>query len=769
MIKNIGLRSYIKTQETNLYPGTGNGDDYFAYNGSTFAWYGAATGEQALYDPVTNKTYITYEGWNGTKRTVAVMFFDHTTSAWSDEVVASTDTMTNDDHGVPVICMDGAGYFHIFFGAHNSDQKWIKSTNARDITAWTIMPTKTGDGLAYPHPVVIGTTLINIGRSDIGNNKKTGVLYKNTTSAWGSKVIFGDFGNDTRYYVSNTLQKSGKIHFAVTKSDYADTWRRNIYYMIYDPAADTISNNDGSHTVTAASFPINAADHDTYFKIYTHNAAGTYSGNIPAICFDDNGHPHIIFYNGLTTGVGYLGGGFADIDIMHMYWTGSAWSAPAIIGHCSQKYEDAGLTNIGNGKLQLLYMDDALGSPNYRGGNIYIKTRSAAGIWGNARKIRDQESPRGLDRCKPVLNAHANLRWLFLEGAPSQDYDGIAIDNDTKAGYQRLFAYGDKGYARNANPHITNTSLTISENAAIGTPITSLTGRNIRQSYTIMSDPDGKFAISGGNLVTNATFDCDTAQSHIVTIGATIRGVTHTRTYSVAVTEYIASSDQILATSGLTSYINADTVLYPSGMTVSSNQISAFADLSGNGKTPSQGTGSLRPLTGTRALNGINLAEFDGTDDTMAYSSNPLTAGPATVIAVFVPDTTAYKIVFGNNRISGNTRYYISNQRVTFGLGDRTRTTSTSGSGILQVGRVSAAGAGTSYLKINSDTEISGTSQLDGIDGSFALGSYGTGLQDFFDGDIGLVATWNRMLSNAEVNTICQQLATRYGISWTDL
>jgi hypothetical protein len=52
-----------------------------------------------------------------------------------------------------------------------------------------------------------------------------------------------------------------------------------------------------------------------------------------------------------------------------------------------------------------------------------------------------------------------------------------------------------------------------------------------------------------------------------------------------------------------------------STISLSGNQVTQWNDKSGNGRHATQGTSTQRPLSGTRTINGLNVLDFDGTDD----------------------------------------------------------------------------------------------------------------------------------------------------------
>jgi hypothetical protein len=248
----------------------------------------------------------------------------------------------------------------------------------------------------------------------------------------------------------------------------------------------------------------------------------------------------VFFYNGLVTGAAQFGGGFADIDIMHMSWNGAAWSTPVAVAQCNQKYEEAFALHIGDNDLQLMYPDTTEGG-NIRGGNISIKTRTD-GVWGDAVRVKEYEHPRGLDRCISVRNARDDFRFMFLEGAPSQDIDGIDISDDLKAGYQRIYAYGVNGLlGRVFTRSLSLSTNTISAGRSVGDIVALIQGDHPRYTYEITNDPFGVFEIDGNYLKLSGTVSAGT---YSVSIQGTFRGVTVNNTFSLTCADVNSLEDK---------------------------------------------------------------------------------------------------------------------------------------------------------------------------------------------------------------------------------
>jgi hypothetical protein len=73
---------------------------------------------------------------------------------------------------------------------------------------------------------------------------------------------------------------------------------------------------------------------------------------------------------------------------------------------------------------------------------------------------------------------------------------------------------------------------------------------------------------------------------------------------------------------------------------IEGSSVAAWADTSGNSRNASQATGGFQPVLRLANRNGLNVVEFDGTDDVLATSAFSVTAlTNSTLFAIFKPDT----------------------------------------------------------------------------------------------------------------------------------
>jgi hypothetical protein len=92
-----------------------------------------------------------------------------------------------------------------------------------------------------------------------------------------------------------------------------------------------------------------------------------------------------------------------------------------------------------------------------------------------------------------------------------------------------------------------------------------------------------------------------------------------------------------------------------STITASGGFVSNWADKSGNENDATQGSGGTQPETGTRTINGLNVLDFDGTDDVMSLTSGVDLVGKLFFI-VIEKDVAKLQMLFGNAVINTQLR-----------------------------------------------------------------------------------------------------------------
>lgn len=170
-------------------------------------------------------------------------------------------------------------------------------------------------------------------------------------------------------------------------------------------------------------------------------------------------------------------------------------------------------------------------------------------------------------------------------------------------------------------------------------------------------------------------------------------------------------------------------------ITHAANAVSQWDDKSGQGNHATQGTGSAQPTTGS-SVNSLNAIDFDGSTDWMNLPDNLINATAITIFMAFLPHTTDTDQIFANRGTgSNNDRSYGGNQWTNLGNANLNRVSKTSDVLIRQVSWCDGAtGTVDQFLRINDESELSGTITRAEPNSNFTLGSYDDGFNGFYDG-----------------------------------
>jgi len=282
----------------------------------------------------------TYVAWLGYPTGVAgtchiwIKKYTYSTSTWSAAVDVADSGSAYDTHYIPVGLIDNSGYIHLFYGCHNTQMKYIRSTNAKDISTWNSEGTigTAGSGSTYPRPVVNSDGDIYVFCREYQEPDSKYVYYKSTNNgtSWGSMVTIVDYstnygGNSSVYSMGVRCDSSDRIHIGLTFHDWylADNKSRAVAYIYAnkDDSYDRWYEAGGSYLVRIST------EHPVYYSDVTPIAtspnfpsAGPYYGsNVEGLCIDDaTQYPYILYFSGVANG--HTG------DPMFARWTGSEWS-----------------------------------------------------------------------------------------------------------------------------------------------------------------------------------------------------------------------------------------------------------------------------------------------------------------------------------------------------------------------------------------------------------------------------------------------------------
>lgn len=372
----------------------------------------------------SGKTYVAWQfvGVGGNKG-IHVAAYDHGSATWSERYTAGNFLLADDDHGHPALVRDAEGYVHCFFGSHNNAQKWSVTGAPDDISSWTQQSDISGS-LTYPKAILIGSSIYLFIRDLSSNNNRRLSVRVITPSGGvgtpGTVTPLVDFGLDSRVYTSEAHAIGTSVHICCMYSHSTDSYRRDVYYMVFDTVTGAVSNYNGTTSIASGSLPITLAQANSNFRIFNH---GLNDGDVPSLQFDTSGNAHVMFADGVTP----------DYDLKHMMLSGGSWSSPVTVAAIDDWSPSFGYVDTyclvpgASGAMEAWYNLD---------GDKMRRVRSAGGTWATAEII----APAGAYNFvggAAIKGANSNFRTLFSESS------GGAID--ANAALLGLYAYGDSG------------------------------------------------------------------------------------------------------------------------------------------------------------------------------------------------------------------------------------------------------------------------------------------------------------------------------------
>jgi hypothetical protein len=350
----------------------------------------------------------------------------------------------DDNHGVPALCKDHEGYWHVFGAAHITTIKYASTDAPDDLSAWTARGAAADLDGSYPHPVVVGSKLYLFylrrnASADRGLKLRVFTASGGVLTPDGASLSILDLdedgtGPDERVYLGNCIVVGSEIWFVAQRSSpNDDNGRRDVYFARYDTATGALKNYDGSVTVASGSLPVTRATADSSFLTFDHT--GTRHGtDIPVWFMDAAGHPYVFFADGDAGG---------PFRIKLIFDAGSGWQT-----------EDTGVDAYGDfatfapvlrrdGAILLYHNDpsEVLAGAEWFGGlgygHVAITTRSPSGVWGSPERLLTSIS-KPTARFTPGINPHPSLRVLMSELPETAD--------DSAAANHRVFGHGALGF-----------------------------------------------------------------------------------------------------------------------------------------------------------------------------------------------------------------------------------------------------------------------------------------------------------------------------------
>lgn len=442
----MGLMLGLSLSINNQLGGGGGGTPIAPFNSTTslFAddcamgpWYALST-----YPPIIKasdgKVWAGYQGFDwasgaGLENKVKV----YSAGAWGTENVALLCDSSTDNHGGPAMLETTGGYIHMFGGTHNQAMRHAVTTTPGDPETFA-RQADIGNLYTYPHPTMAadGNIHLFMRKTIAAETRMPLVVVASTAMAsgvptWGTEKELINFETDTRYYQGNFVEVgANEVHMVATKANYADTERRNVYYVIYDKTNGTLYNHDKSVSVVAASQPVNLATMNASFRVVDQEGAGTF-GQIPCLAIDGAGNKHIA----------YLDGSGATRSVKVISIVSGVIGSPVTIDTVANNQASVCLRKMDDGtKLELAWAKENGNTYLGGGGDIWRAERSAAGSWSSPVKIAAATKLYAYSSITPVYGGSDDLAFAFGEiiGTSTTDVENGYI--------LRSYMYGSGGF-----------------------------------------------------------------------------------------------------------------------------------------------------------------------------------------------------------------------------------------------------------------------------------------------------------------------------------
>jgi hypothetical protein len=324
-----------------------------------------------VYDASRNVTVFSWLSEPG-ETFARVAELDHATGIISAPVTIGQSALDNDDHVHVTIELLSDGRYLVFYGSHTSGGNWAVSTNPGDISSWE--PQATFVAQTYPRLVNYPTG---------GGAGVVAFTYRNASDDYEiTPITYTALGTPTdgsltelitttgRVYTGGTAAIGSDLEMIWTFADEPDTYRRDVYYARYNLTTGEMSNLAGTYSEAS---PISEATADTNYKVLD---VGTDKNSIPKFARDGSGNLHVTYARGSGDGAW---------NVYHMFWNGSVWSTPEVIGTTWEYDFTTGNSNgpdMGyiEGRIMAAWVDgEAVGFT--RGGTSIVVGEYVNGAW----------------------------------------------------------------------------------------------------------------------------------------------------------------------------------------------------------------------------------------------------------------------------------------------------------------------------------------------------------------------------------------------------
>lgn len=287
---------FTTTADFNAGNKTDPGAEWFAANGVDQP-QNQASWPRAIESSVCGKMYNVWQAVTDPHAQAWIASYDHAGKWVANRI--GTDIL-EDGHGTPAIGITGDGYLHVFYGGHNTEEFYYRSTVPCDSTAFT-KQTSISSNATYPQILTLSNgTLLIFYRKGFAGSTGTYVIRwsENSGNSWSAERILVDFGAFDSIYAGNLELFRDRIWFAFSK--YSGGLRTSLYSVFLNLSTQHMISGFGNDL----GFIMDETEADTFCR---NVDTGSKEVLFPILHIDprDYGHPMILYnvQNGTIAGL----------------------------------------------------------------------------------------------------------------------------------------------------------------------------------------------------------------------------------------------------------------------------------------------------------------------------------------------------------------------------------------------------------------------------------------------------------------------------------
>ena len=261
----------------------------------------------------------TYTVWQGGGNPVHyyVKAYNHDTDEWSVSTDLGTCSSANEGHGNPAVTMTEDHKILVAYDTH-AGFKLKRSTNPENISSFDSPITPCNHANHQKFDTDASNNIHLVTSYCDSHSAERVVTHKQSSdngSTWSSQQILLDAGTSNKFYTGNIEYDSTNdhLHISWVKCDASSNFN-NVYHAYLNLTDNHMYNMSG----TDLGVTIDLSEANANCVI---NNSGSYECYMPALHFDSNDYPYII----------YSGSNASANNVYFIRWTGSSWTSPEII------------------------------------------------------------------------------------------------------------------------------------------------------------------------------------------------------------------------------------------------------------------------------------------------------------------------------------------------------------------------------------------------------------------------------------------------------